>query len=66
MNRLHPLIKFLLTVYYIVLTVSFSKYDVIGLCGMMVYPLILFLLSELSFSDCLRRLRLVLPLVCES
>ncbi len=64
MNRLHPLIKFLLTVYYIVLTVSFSKYDVIGLCGMMVYPLILFLLSELSFFDCLRRLRLVLPLVC--
>ena len=63
-NRLHPLVKFLLTVYYIALTVSFSKYDVIGICGMVIYPLVMFLLSELSFSDCLRRLKLVLPLVC--
>lgn len=63
-NRLHPLVKLLVTVMYIALTVSFSKYDLIGICSMVVYPLVMFLLSELSFSDCLQRLKLVLPLVC--
>ena len=63
-NRIHPLVKFVLTVGYIMTVVSFSKYDVIGLAGMVVYPVALFLLSELSFWDSLRRLRLVLPLVC--
>lgn len=64
MNRLHPLVKFVLTVLYIAVVVSFQKYDVTGLLGMMVYPLVMFMLSELSFTESLRRLRLVLPLVC--
>ena len=38
MNHIHPLIKLFLTVYYIVLTVSFHKYDVEGLLGMCIYP----------------------------
>ena len=64
MNRLHPLVKFVLTVVYIGVVVSFHKYDVVGLLGMMVYPLVMFLLADLSFKDCLRRLKIVLPLVC--
>lgn len=63
-NRIHPLVKFVLTVVYIAAVVSFGKYDLIGLAGMAVYPLILFMLTELSVTDSLRRLRLVLPLVC--
>ncbi|MCI5856681.1 MAG: cobalt ECF transporter T component CbiQ [Agathobacter sp.] len=64
MNQIHPLVKFVLTIVYIVTTVSFPKYDVIGLLGMMVYPLALFMLADLSFRDSLHRLRIVLPLVC--
>lgn len=63
-NRVHPLVKFVLTIVYIAVTVSFPKYDVIGLLGMMVYPLVLFLLSDLSFTECLHRLRIVFPVVC--
>ncbi len=63
-NRIHPLVKFVLTVGYIMTVVSFPKYDVIGLAGMVVYPIAIFLLSELSFRESVRRLRLVLPLVC--
>lgn len=63
-NRVHPLVKFVVTIGYIMAVVSFQKYDVIGLAGMAVYPIALFLLSELSFWDSVRRLRLVLPLVC--
>lgn len=64
MNNIHPLVKLLITVGYIAAVVSFQKYDVAGLAGMVVYPIAGFMLSELSFRDCLRRLRLVLPLVC--
>lgn len=63
-NQIHPLVKFVLTITYIVTVVSFQKYDLIGLAGMFFYPLAMFLLSDLSFADSLRRLRVVLPLVC--
>lgn len=64
MNRIHPLVKFMITVGYIAAVVSFHKYDVIGLAGLVVYPIAGFMLSELSFSDSIRRLRLVLPFIC--
>lgn len=64
MNRLHPLVKLALTVGYIAAVISFHKYDVIGLLGMIVYPLAVFMLGELSVKDCFRRIWIVLPLVC--
>lgn len=63
-NQIHPLVKFVLTVTYIAMVVSFSKYDLIGLVGMMAYPIAGFILAELSFKDSLKRLRIVIPLVC--
>lgn len=63
-NQIHPLVKFVVTVVYIAVVVSFQKYDVAGLAGMVVYPLAVFILSELSFRDSVKRLRIVLPLVC--
>ena len=63
-NRLHPLVKFIVTIGYIAAVVSFQKYDVIGLTGMVIYPIAGFMLSELSFWDSIKRLRLVLPLIC--
>ena len=63
-NRIHPLVKLVLTIVYISAVVSFHKYDTAGTAGMAVYPIALFILSELSFADSLKRLRLVLPLVC--
>lgn len=63
-NRIHPLVKFFLTVFYIAVVASFPKYDIIGLTGMVVYPLAVFILAEASFLDSLKRLRVVLPLVC--
>jgi len=62
-NHLHPSVKLFLTLLYIVLVVSFHKYDLFGLLGMVAYPLIIFIAGELSFKDALRRLRIVLPLV---
>lgn len=63
-NQIHPLVKFILTITNIAVVVSFPKYDVIGLAGMVIYPLAVFILAELSFFDCIKRLRVVLPLIC--
>ena len=63
-NKIHPLVKFVLTVGYIAVVVSFQKYDVTGLVGMAIYPLAVFILADLSFWDSIKRLRLVLPLIC--
>lgn len=64
MNKIHPLVKFIITIGYILAVVSFPKYDVIGLAGMVIYPIAGFILAELSFWDSLKRLRVVLPIVC--
>lgn len=64
MNRIHPLVKFLLTLMYMITVVSFDKYHLAGICSMAVYPLMIFLLGDISFGEALHRLRIVLPVVC--
>lgn len=64
MNLYHPLVKFLLTVAYIIIVVSFDKYDISGVISMAVYPLAIFIVADLPFGEALHRLRVVLPLVC--
>lgn len=64
LNCIHPLVKLIITVSYIAVTVSFQKYDFTGLLRMGIYPIALFILGDVSFFDALKRLRIVLPLVC--
>lgn len=61
-NR-HPLSKLLVTLLFIVLVVSLPKYELSGLLLMAVYLIVLFVIGELSWRDCLRRIWIVLPLV---
>jgi len=63
-NRIHPLVKFFITILYIVLVVSFGKYDLEGLIGMTLYPIIMFTITDFSVKNALYRMRVVLPLVC--
>ena len=64
LNRIHPLVKLACTCFYIVCLVSFHPYNIQGVLSMGLYPLILFMAGDLSITDCLRRVRIVLPLVC--
>ena len=64
MNRIHPLVKLFLTVFYIFTVVSFHKYDFLGVLSMAVYPLIIFMIGDISVKEALYRLRIVLPVVC--
>ncbi len=64
LNRVHPLAKLGVTVLYIALAVSYTANEGIGLLGMSVYPITLFVAGDISAADSLKRLRAVLILVC--
>ena len=62
-HRLHPAAKLIATIAYIVVTVSFRKYDLSGLFPMLLWPVLLFQLSGIPVRTCFYKLRIVLPLV---
>ena len=63
-NRIHPLVKLCVTVFFLVVTVSFGRYDLPGTALMILYLFFLFELTGLSVRKALYRLRIILPLVC--
>ena len=62
-HRLHPAAKLLSTIIYIVLVVSYDKYDLSGLLPMLLWPVLLFQVSGIPVRTCFYKLRIVLPLV---
>ena len=62
-HALHPAAKLIGTVAYILVTLSFGKYDIAGLFPMVLWPVILFQLSGIDVRTCFHKLRIVLPLV---
>ena len=62
-HRLCPTAKLLTTIAYILLVVSFPKYDLSGLIVMLLWPVLLFQFSGIPVHLCFYKLRIVLPLV---
>jgi len=62
-HALHPTAKLLTTIAYILVTLSFDKYDLSGLVPMVLWPVLLFQLSGIEVKTCFYKLRIVLPLV---
>ena len=62
-HRLSPLAKLLTAIIYIIVVVSFRKYDLSGLAVMLLFPVILFQISGVPVRTCFYKLRIVLPLV---
>lgn len=62
-HRLSPLAKLLTTLVFIVVTVSFHKYQLSGLVVMALIPVFLFQVSGIPVRTCFYKLRIVLPLV---
>lgn len=63
-HRMHPLLKLILTLCYIICVVSFHKYQFSALAVMVLYPILMFQLSGIPVRTCFYKLRIVLPLVC--
>lgn len=63
-HRLNPLCKFLVTIFYIAIVVSFPKYNLSALVVMVLYPVLMFQAAGIPVGMCFHKLRVVLPLVC--
>ena len=62
-NRLHPLVKLLFTIAYMIVVVSCGKYNLSFMILLGIYPVVLFALADLSMKEGLYRMRHILPLV---
>ena len=62
-HGLHPAAKLIATIAYILITLSFDKYDFNGLVPMVLWPILLFAISGIKVRTCFYKLRIVLPLV---
>ncbi len=62
-HELHPAAKLITTIAYILVTLSFSKYDLNGIVPMVLWPVLLFTISGVEVRTCFYKLRIVLPLV---
>ncbi|MBE6068796.1 MAG: cobalt ECF transporter T component CbiQ [Clostridium lundense] len=62
-HKINPIVKLLVTIIYLLVVLSFGKYDIIGLLPYVFYPIIVFILSEVPFLPMFRRSLIVLPFV---
>lgn len=62
-HSLNSLGKFLITVYYIIMVVSLDKYELNRLFMLLIYPLLMFMISDTSVKLFFIKMRYVLPLV---
>ena len=58
-NALHPVVKLFITILYMLLVVSVGNYNPAGLLYLLVYPLAMMILYDISFCRCARRLKVV-------
>ncbi|MDD4776197.1 MAG: cobalt ECF transporter T component CbiQ [Syntrophomonas sp.] len=62
-NDLHPLVKLTTTAVFLVVVVSYDRYQVSGLLPLLLYPVVIYALSSLPLSQVLKRIGWVLPLL---
>jgi cobalt/nickel transport system permease protein len=62
-HKIDPIAKLLVTIIYLIVVVSFKKYDIIGLIPYLLYLVVTFLLSEVPFIRIFKRLIIILPFI---
>ncbi|NJD01692.1 MAG: cobalt ECF transporter T component CbiQ [Ruminiclostridium sp.] len=62
-HRIHPLVKLVATVVYLIVVVSFDKYEAGRLLPFLFYPVIIFAFAELPVIPILKRILMVEPLI---
>ena len=62
-SKIHPLLKLLITVIYIILLTSINKYDLITTITMSVYWIIVSIIGDISIKTCIKRLKIVFLLL---
>ncbi|PKM83109.1 MAG: cobalt ECF transporter T component CbiQ [Firmicutes bacterium HGW-Firmicutes-14] len=62
-HRIHPLVKFLTTFIYLIVVVSFGKYEISGLLPLLIFPVLIMTLAELPLRPILKRMLIAAPFV---
>jgi len=62
-NDLHPLVKLITTAVFLVVVVSYDRYQVSGLLPLLLYPVVMYALSSLPLSQVLKPIVWVMPLL---
>ena len=62
-NALHPLVKLLVVIAYIVFTVSFGRYEVAGLLPFAIFPVIMIPAADIPVRLLVKRLLVVMPFI---
>lgn len=62
-NALHPLLKLLTVMVYIIFVVSLGRYDIAGLIPFAIFPIIMIPAADIPFRPLLKRLLVVLPFI---
>lgn len=60
---LNPLVKLLVSLFYIIIAVSFGKYEIVSMIPMVLYPVLVFNLGNIEFLPVFKRSMLVLPFI---
>lgn len=62
-HNLNPLVKLIVSIIFIIITVSYGKYEIIGMIPLVFYIIIVFNLGDIPFYPILKRVAIVLPAV---
>lgn len=62
-HRVHPLVKLLTTVTYLIVVVSFGRYEISALLPLLFYPVLVMTLADLPVGPIIKRILLVEPLI---
>ena len=62
-HKLNPVIKLITTVLYLIMVVSFDKYEIIRLLPFIIYPLVVILIAEIPVRVIIKRLFFIEPLI---
>ena len=62
LNRIHPLVKLLVTIIYIILLTSIDKYNLVTTLAMSIYLILVSITGDLSIKNALKSVKMVLLL----
>jgi len=62
-HNIHPLVKVLTTGMYLIVTVSFNKYELTGLLPLVFYPVMVIALADIPVVPLLKRMLIVSPFI---
>jgi len=60
-HRIHPMAKMITTIFYLVVVISFDKYNISGLIPFFIYPILLMAMGDIPYKSVLSRLLIALP-----